>query len=525
MIFLFSSFTGIPDSFFSGYAFSDADFISGSGGAAAFRKETGRELVAGFDGCYLAIWRGGGGHRVGVDHSGYKKIFFYNNGRVWGFSNSVKRLADHLRNNGIQLHADPVQMRALKIESTLTTQLASFQTVVSGIVLLPSTCEIKIVDGLATLHYRVTPLIENYGDALEAFLERWVSRLETMILDRRVQVVCDLTGGKDSRLVFGLLCKAQQRLAVVDSRNCFVRSGTADRWKNDLVAAKRIAAHYHISLNKKIPAPRDLQKFGNLSSYCNWKDLNLGAYYPIYFAPTSNSSFVLHLHGGGGENHRAFYPYLNFEQFSATFSRTTTTDPMLEYWISDIGETIRKLKSRAPDINEWILHYREFRSRLHGGRSPQYRNVLSPLASADMEQLSNFPGKTDNAQAHFDVMASLYPELIHFPYDNPLKAPSSAAIEHLTIAQVGAAPSPGRCYIEPEQYTFSSEDNQRSAIEMLMSDLDLATTLEVQSAIPEVINKARRARSAISGKKRFEHASDAKNISRALTAAFALSLG
>lgn len=524
MIFLFSSFTGLPDRFFSGYAFSDADFVSGLGGAKAFFKDTGRELVAGLDGCYLAIWRDSDGHRIGVDHAGYKKLFFYNDGRIWGFSNSVKLLADHLQSKGVRLHADPVQMRALEIESTLTTQLSSFQTIVSGIVLLPSACEIKVMDNLATLQYRATQATQSYREALEAFLERWISRLETMILESRVQVVCDLTGGRDSRLVFGLLAKAQERLLINDSSNCFVRSGTAERWKKDLVAARRIAEHYNISLNKEVPTPRGLQKFGTLSSYENWKNLNLAAYYPIYFAPTSSSDFVLHLHGGGGENHRPFYPYTTFDQFVEIFSCATTVDPMLDYWIANVGETIRKLKSGAPGTNEWILHYREFRSRLHGGRSPQYRNVLSPLASIEMERLSNFPGKSDDAQAHFDVMASLYPELIHFPYDSPLKAPSSANLEKLTVAQVRADPSPGRCFIELDQSTSCSKDGQESALEMLMSDLNRATTKELYNAIPEVVKKALRTRNAISGKKRFDHASDGKNISRALAAAFALSL-
>lgn len=255
MIFLFSSFTGIPDKFFSGYAFFDADFISGSGGAAAFIEEAGREIVGGLDGCYVTIWRDSDGHHVGVDHTGYKKIFFYNDGRVWGFSNSVTRLADHLQSNGIQLHADPVQMRALKIESTLTTQLACFQTVVSGIKLLPSMCEIDIVDGLATVRYRMTRSIGNYRHTLEVFLERWVSKIETMIADSRVQVVCDLTGGKDSRIIFGLLSKAQQRLAIPDSKNCFVRSSTAKRWLSDFVAAKRSQLIFVSRLTKKFLSP------------------------------------------------------------------------------------------------------------------------------------------------------------------------------------------------------------------------------------------------------------------------------
>lgn len=38
---LFSSFTGLPDGFFHGYAFCDTDFVSGPGGAADWARATG----------------------------------------------------------------------------------------------------------------------------------------------------------------------------------------------------------------------------------------------------------------------------------------------------------------------------------------------------------------------------------------------------------------------------------------------------------------------------------------------------
>lgn len=108
--------------------------------------------------------------------------------------------------------------------------------------------------------------------------------------------------------------------------------------------------------------------------------------------------------------------------------------------------------------------------------------------------------------------------------DIAAKAPSPEALQNLTIAPMKSVPSPGRCYIESDQPKSSRDDDRRSAFERLMSDLDYATTKEVRSALPEVVKKALGARDEVSGKMRFEHASDAKNISRVLTAAFALSL-
>ncbi|MGE4322252.1 MAG: hypothetical protein AB7E60_04405, partial [Sphingobium sp.] len=214
MTFMFSSFTGLPDRYFRGYAFSEADFISGSGGEEMFRKATGRAITGGLDGCYIAIWKEMSKHKVGTDFNGYKKIFYYSNGSIWGFSNSLVRLADHLRENGVPLKVDAVQMRGLDIidRSALTEQMTSFQTLIEGIVLLPLGCELEIIENRVEVTYRGLPQVNNYREAVRDFLECWVSRMETLISDPRVRVSCDLTGGKDSRLVFGLVMKARQRL-------------------------------------------------------------------------------------------------------------------------------------------------------------------------------------------------------------------------------------------------------------------------------------------------------------------------
>lgn len=522
MIFLFSTFTGLPDTYLNGYAFSGPDFISGPESAMTFKRETGRHITSGQDGCYLSIWKDGETHRIGVDYSGYKKVYYYLSGGIWAISNSVIRLTEHLRDNGIQPSPDPVQLRSLEIESTLTTQLSSFETVVCGIKLLPSNFEIVVSKNGAVLSLRGIRRSTDYRSTLKYFIETWLARLETLITDGRTTVSCDLTGGKDSRVVFGMIMKAQARLGILDEANCYIRSGSGDRWKNDLIAAKRIADHYGVKLNRPMPPISTNTLYGNQAAYMNWKDLNLCTYFPVYFAPRSGSSFSIHLHGGGGENHRQFYPYKSFDDFSKNYLTDETPDPMLKYWVANVGEVLRQLKTHAPGMDEWILHYREFRSRIHGGRAPQYRNVISPLAGRDMEQLSNFPGKSSNSQVHFDVMASLFPELMHFPYDDPSKGPSDVAVEKLTAVTLENQASPGKAYIDPDIETGVAQVGGPSPLQMLLHDFEAASTPAVREAMPDLLKKARRARDAVRGKKAFGHASDAKNITRVMTAAFVL---
>lgn len=522
MVFLFSSFTALPDRYFHGYAFCGSDFVSGPGGAVAYSRATGAEITGGLDGAYLSLWSRDGKHRFAVDYSGYKKVFFYSRGRVWGVSNSVTRLAEHLKANGVELSPDWVQMRSLRVENTVTAQLSSFHTIISDIRLLPSHYELEVSDGAVSLVRRPTASLSDYRDGLKCFIERWVARLETLLTDSRTQLTCDLTGGNDSRLVFGLLMKAQERLGFPAGTSVSIRSGTASRWKRDLEAATTVAAHYGVKLNQPVSRPAEWERYGSYYAYRSWKDLNLCAYFPVYFAPRDGSSFALHLHGGGGENHRAFYPYESFEHFAERMLPPyPAEDALLEYWVGSVGESIRELRRESPGVNDWILHYREFRSRLHGGRAPQYRNVISPLASREMEQLSNIPGKSDNAQVHFDVMASLSRELIHFPYDDPRKAPSPRVLRNLTTVGIESRSAPGSCYIEPSRCR-ESRDGSSTELDMLLSDFHEANTPEVCDLMPDILKKALVAAKGVEGQKRFDHASDAKNISRVMSAAFVL---
>lgn len=200
-------------------------------------------------------------------------------------------------------------------------------------------------------------------------------------------------------------------------------------------------------------------------------------------------------------------------------------DVLLEEWVSSVGASIQVLREATPGVDDWILHYREFRSRLHGGRSPQYGNVISPLAGLGLERLSNLPGKAEHAQVHFDVMASLYPELLHFPYDDNKKAPSDAVFERLTTVKINSTPSAGRCYIASDVCEEVSAVRDRcSAIEILLAEFHDSNTKEVRELMPEIVAKALAAAQEVRGQRKFGHASDAKNISRVMAAALALSM-
>ena len=76
MVFLFSSFSDLPDLYFSGYCFVGGDYIFGQKGMESFCSHKGQAIPPGEDGCYISVRRVNNYHDIGVDYSGHKKLFF-----------------------------------------------------------------------------------------------------------------------------------------------------------------------------------------------------------------------------------------------------------------------------------------------------------------------------------------------------------------------------------------------------------------------------------------------------------------
>lgn len=524
MTYLFSSFTELPDRFFHGYAFCGTDFVSGPGGAAAWARATGGRIESGLDGCYLSLWRTATGHRAGVDAGGLKKLFWYDDGRAWGFSNSVTALARHLSENGVSLRPDPVQLEGLRVNNTtVATQLACFETVIAGIRLLPSWQDLEITPIGLRPALRPAPKPRDYAQMLHDYIELWLRRIETLLIDPRVRLSCDLTGGKDSRVVFALVQKARQRLGPAALADVAFHSSKGERWAKDLQAASLIADRFGVALNPRPTESPEQHRLSAAHVFDRWYDLNVGVYFPIYFPGDRPDEFRIQLHGGGGEKHRPFYKLAGPGEFARLVTQRHDGNHLVRGWADCVCDTLRHLQEQTPGMDPWILHYREFRNRMHGGRSPQYRTVLAPLDGKEPELLSNVAGKSEQAQLHFDVMESLFPGLMHLPYDDPSKGPSPAALQALTLVPVSSGSAPGTAYISRGPLGDNRPEQEESPFALLRKRLAQAGTARVKSLMPEALARAEAAMRAASPRGKFGHAADGKDISRVLAAEFALS--
>jgi len=515
--FLFSSLDPLPDLFFSGYCFIGTDFIYGGGGAKLFTEATARTIDAGEDGCYVIIKKTAGGHIIGADFKGYKKLFLYQSGSEWAVSNSFVRLVSFLRDRRQPVSIDHAQLASWFVKGAFGEQLCSFATAVREIRVVPSCCYLRITpSGYCLDEFPRLPRIP-YAEALSTFLSVWIGRLKCLLLDPAITVFSHLTGGRDTRVVLALFLAVAHQLGDGAPR---VRYVSLDGRRNidDLSVAKALSCHFGLSLNERISVER--VQLDAKESYEAWRDLCLGVYAPIYFPTSGPSPIIVTFGGGGGEAHRPFYPRIPPWAFLEELRKYLPVEHGLA-WKDEVLSAIRFLKQRAEaKVHPMILHYREFRDRCHVGRGAQYTVELLPLGSKLLYASSNaYQGSAEDNQILFDVMQNLAPGLADMPYDKDAKLPSEQhRARHMVVDLF--VPEPGRVFRSSPQ-TRRTVVAASSKNQFLLLKETLDKTLR-ESARPEFgkqyTDAAKRTLDLALETGRFTHAVDAAPIHHLLLA-------
>lgn len=519
---MFSSFTGLPDSYFEGYCFHGASYIYGNGGRIQFSAETDNEVGPGLDGCYLTILSRGESRLIGSDSSGFNRIYYYSVGDVWCFSNSLFAMSKHLRANGVRLSVNYPQLASLTLDTTLTTQASTFQTVFNEISLLPSDAYLIFDTG------RLTPQAfcmgsedASYEDGLRNFLGIWRDRFATLFMDSSVSVSSDLTGGVDSRAVFALLVSGATAAGVPVS-DSVITSNVSDYWAADWKVAEAIVGDFGMKLERKAPAALS---HSTDTSYRAWIDLCLGSYLPVYFPAYRSTPENIHFQGGGGENFRPFYKTGDASLLAKNAIKHDPDNPLLRDWANSFVTTARALRGGS-QLSEMILHYREFRGRIHSGRSAQMGVRFAPLSSGHLSFLDRFPEKVDSGQLNFDIMESLVPGLVGWEYDDLRKAPTESNLSNITRINDLSELKTGGVYasLPPLEISPAKLDG-RSRLGMLNSDYRAARTSTVVKFIGEKrVASADAYMDEALEKGGFRHMVDSKDVARVLTVHFAFTV-
>lgn len=516
--FLFSSFDLLPDQFFSGYCFIGTDFIYGGGGAELFTEATARMINPGEDGCYVIVRKSAGGHIIGADFKGYKKLFLYQSGAEWAVSNSFVRLISFLRDRGQSTSIDDAQLAAWFVKGPFGEQLSSFGTAVTEIRVVPSSCCLRITPSGCRLDELPRGRSIPYAEALHTFLSVWTGRLKGLLLDPAITVVSHLTGGRDSRAVLALFLAIARQLGDGAPRVRYVSLG-GSRNIDDLSVAKALSCHFGLSLNERISVER--VQLDAKESYEAWRDLCIGVYAPIYFPTYGPSPFIVTFGGGGGESHRPFYPLIAPSAFLEKRRKYFPVEHRYLAWKNEVLSAIRFLEQRAEaKVHPMILHYREFRDRFHVGRGTQYTVELLPLGSKLLHACSDaYQGSAEDSQILFDIMQNLAPGLADMSYDKDSKLPSEQHRARLIVVDF-VMPEPGRVFrSSPHTQRTVAAASSKNQFLLLKETLDKTLRESARADFgQQYIDTAKRALDLALETGRFTHAVDATPIHHLLLA-------
>jgi len=419
---------------FSGYAYVDADIVIGQVGFDEWTLSRPSEQFPGRqDGCYMSAIYENEQWKVGADFKGYCKIYIYRNGLDWAFSNSFSELVHVVRAQGWRVTPNEAQLDMWLPAPTFWQQLATFQTAVQEISLLPRQAELtaSISGGLVWQSAVTAKHQENhlaYEDGVRDFVQIWLSRLLTVVEDESSQLEVELTGGRDSRTTLALVLGAKQmqkseineRLTVISSKNHSL----------DLQCAEQISEQFGLRFNRPLPTMGQPQV--KLAPYQRWYQFALGSYGPIVFPPASRRNGVFKIGGHGGEGHRGFYGYETLENPIKTHPNMRSQKTRAEL-NSAMKETESILAKEYPDFDPLVAHYKEFRDRLHSGLHSLNQVRMQPLSSHLLEEAMEFSGSEarERGQILFDIIGATAPHLMMMPFETLEKSPSKTILDQL----------------------------------------------------------------------------------------------
>jgi hypothetical protein len=202
----------------------------------------------------------------------------------------------------------------------------------------------------------------------------------------------------------------------------------------------------------------------------------------------STANRVISVGGGGGEGHRPFYIEPESDQFLEGFRNLFRRQDTFENIKSDVLKSIDLISANTGSASPMMLHYREFRDRLHSGLLSNYSTRVSPLASKYLHEATAFKTSDElvRNQVLFDAMNTLAPDLMRRPYDHPKKSPSVDCLAAL-LHPFKLDGECGRVYRLESDIECPAPDGDKRPIDYMAEALDCQQSNE---AARKVMNEA-----------------------------------
>ena len=411
---------------FSGIVYLDNAIVIGQEGFDLYASSNEINEEALWDGRFSYFEQDGANARAFTDFMGQDIIFFYCSDAHWAVSNSFLYLAEFLAAKGVELTVRVPSLVAPLYSNSFTQQLVSDRTGIAQIRMLAAHQKFVVANGKVQILNRTNPIPSRiskneYTDLLVQYAEKWVARTNALLTEFPNTTKVDITGGRDSRLILALISAGHDDLSKIN----FSSNKTQTR---DFEVAQSLSSRFGFEIrNPRIPIARA----SNEAMFELWKYGNLGIYYPVYLAGSTQPASTLHFHGAGGGCLREVY---GNNQVDTVMQKVPASDMVRSRLKNELRTALKSWGlDDLHDPMAWTVHYRNSRSRLHFGRN-WFRNLFStlitPIASWDLVRAVSAHSKEElsRAQIYCDLMLLCKPELAYEQFDVPEKSFTAEAI-------------------------------------------------------------------------------------------------
>lgn len=346
-----------------------------------------------------------------------------------------------------RLHLAALAIGELDICSALTTTYAEHmfcmqfpvdETPVRGIQIIASNEAVKIDNSIRIVQqappvdYTIAPPHDYHRLIDEGARE--VSDNVRAVLNSGYPVVCDLSGGRDSRVVLAALIA----LGRIEDVTFYTKVGLKERGQLDAAIGsglvRRFGGKYGVPARKSgydvNPVEESIRKRRSqlFGAYHSITPNILNTVTPIYDTP------FIRMMGGTGEMYRDYYQ--RFFRINSGSHRGEHLEDVLrarcggifgDLWFDAYFPHFRRTFERMPgdSISQKLdSHYLNFRNRFHFGLRPTRDGApftVSPAASNSLLKAAKCLPDSERATGRvlFDVTKALCEELAYYPYDKP----------------------------------------------------------------------------------------------------------
>ncbi|MCH8502440.1 MAG: hypothetical protein LAT77_11090 [Aliidiomarina sp.] len=320
------------------------------------------------NGAYIGCFDAGEYWHIRTDLTGQELLYLYESKDGWGASNSLYDLRNFVRQSGWSLTTDLVGLHSLGTKAW-NAQPSIHRTSFKEIKLLRSNQWVKILKTTAQMEVFTTPLSAvlrskpelSCKELLELGIEDSINSLYSFSrVSPNFHLICQLSGGRDSRASFGMLTKIP-----IENVRFSIQSNKQSR--DELVVAEEIAEAFGYRVNQFSLDKRPYARSEDV--YENWKRASLGTYTPIYASHFAASNFGIQIKGDIPISISDSFYAKTYDSYVKRVKSSLTNRVIRKEMEKELGEFKKSLilDGFSEDEAKALLYFC-FRSRFHSGR-------------------------------------------------------------------------------------------------------------------------------------------------------------